>query len=119
MKQCIFCSIIQKTIPASIVYEDTISLALLTIDPVCIGHTLVIPKKHYENIFDIDKKILAHLSLTLKKVSIDILKTHTATAVNLLNASGIDAQQSIFHFHFHVIPRHPNDGLDLWIKQKL
>jgi histidine triad (HIT) family protein len=59
------------------------------------------------------------LGLKIKELSLKLIRENDATGVNILNASGKDAQQSVMHLHFHIVPRYPNDGLDLWLKQKL
>ena len=119
IKDCIFCKIIDKTSPADIVFEDKYILALKSIEPISNGHTLVIPKIHCENIFDIENDILEKLISVSKKLSKELCELNNATGVNLLNASGIDAQQSIFHFHLHIVPRYPDDKLDLWFRSGL
>lgn len=70
-------------------------------------------------IFSILIKQLTELAVASKKLSSQLLEEHTATGVNLLHASGKDAQQSVFHFHLHIVPRYKDDGLDLWTKQGL
>jgi histidine triad (HIT) family protein len=71
------------------------------------------------NVFDIETDSLERLAGIAQKLSKEIVETHRATGVNLLNASGKDAQQSVFHFHLHIVPRYENDGLDLWFKNRL
>lgn len=94
-------------------------MAIVVKNPVSKGHTVVIPKNHFENIFDIDEKIFIHFAKVLRKLSKKLVKENNATGINILHASGKDAQQSVFHLHFHLVPRYPNDGLDMWIKQGL
>jgi len=118
-KDCVFCKIINKEIPAEIVYEDKNFLAFKTIEPVSTGHTLVIPKEHAENVLDIEQAILEKLSGVAQNIAKDLVKNQAATGVNLLHAAGKDAQQSVFHFHMHVVPRYENDNLDLWFRNKL
>lgn len=118
MEDCIFCKIIKKQAPAKIVFEDEFVLAFVPIDLVTKGHTLLIPKLHFENIFDVDEKVLIHLTKVMKELSKKLVKVNNATGINIVNASGKDAQQSVFHLHFHLIPRCPDDGLDMWVKQK-
>ena len=119
MEECIFCKIVNKQIPAKIVFEDEFVLALIPKEEISRGHTLLIPKIHFENVFDVDEKIFVHFAKVLKNLSIKLVKENNATGINILNASGKDAQQSVFHLHFHLVPRYPNDRLDMWIKQKL
>ncbi len=116
MGSCIFCKIIKGELEVKKVYETDSILAFIPKDQVSKGHTLVIPKEHYENIFEIPKKKLEEVMEASKILSKKLQEELKATGVNLLHASGKDAQQSVFHFHVHVVPRYPNDGLDLWIK---
>ncbi len=116
---CIFCNIVNKKTPATVVYEDNEIIAFVPLDTVLKGHTLVIPKQHYENIFDIDEGILLKMVKVIKHLSLELVASNDATGINILNANGKDAQQSVSHLHFHLVPRYPDDGLDMWIKQKL
>ncbi len=112
MEECIFCKIIEGKIPCNKVYEDEYVLAFLDINPIVNGHTLVIPKKHFVDIFDVDEFYLEQVAKALKKISL-----HYKTmfdGVNILNASDKSAQQSVFHLHFHIIPRTKEDNKDLW-----
>lgn len=116
---CIFCKIINNELPKTVIYEDDIVFAIVPKEKVSLGHTLLIPKKHFENILDVDTEVFIHFSDVLKKLSLKLVKENGATGINILNASGKDAQQSVMHLHFHLVPRYPNDGLDMWIKQRL
>ena len=111
---CIFCKIINGNIPARKIYEDEYTLALLDIADDVDGHTLVIPKKHLNNILDCDTDTLAHLMNTVRLISVHYVNNCGYHGVNLLNASGTAAQQSVPHFHIHVIPRKNNDEINAW-----
>ena len=117
--ECIFCKIINREVPGTFVYEDDDVAAIIPKEQVSGGHILVIPKHHYRDIFDIDDAILRNIASVSKKLSKDIIANTDFTAVNLLNASGKAAQQSVPHFHLHIVPRKSGDGLDLWVKQNL
>jgi len=117
--ECIFCKIISREVPGIFVYEDDNVAAITPKEQVSDGHVLVIPKRHYQDIFDIDDTVLRNVVSISKKLSVDIISSADFTSINILNASGEDAQQSVFHFHLHIVPRRPGDGLDLWIKQNL
>ena len=112
---CIFCEIIKGNSKAHLVYEDDETIAFLDKYPINRGHTLVIPKAHYENVFDISKEALVSVAVMIKKVSIQLKKNLKADRVNILLCSGKAAQQSVFHLHFHIVPRRENDGLDTQI----
>lgn len=113
-KECIFCKIIRDEIPVKKLYEDDFVIVFLDANPKTKGHLLIIPKQHYENIFDTPDNILERINVVCKKMSELLKEKLGATGVNIVNASGADAQQSIFHLHYHVVPRYKNDGIDLW-----
>ena len=113
---CIFCKIINNELPSSKVYEDENVLAFLDVNPVSKGHCLVIPKKHCKDIFDIPEKDLRQVIFVARKIAVAVEKGLNAKGVNVMHASRKEAQQSVFHFHIHVIPRYANDGLNTWPK---
>jgi histidine triad (HIT) family protein len=119
MHTCIFCQIINKEIPSKVVFETDEVLGIIPKEQIAKGHTLLIPKQHFKDIFDIEEEILQEIAVSAKKLSQTFIETHQATGVNILHASGKDAQQSVFHFHIHIVPRYPNDKLDLWLRGKL
>ena len=120
MDDCIFCKIRDGKNPSNKVFENDHVMGFTTIAPVSKGHTLVVPKKHFENILEVDDDyVLREMGLVIGKLSKKIVSENNATGVNILNASGKDAQQTISHLHFHIVPRYPDDGLDMWIKQNL
>ena len=116
MDECIFCKLVSGKIPCSKIYENEFVLAFLDINPIAKGHTLVISKKHFVNIFDADEKYLIEVILATKKIAEHYKndKSLFCTGVNVMHASGIDAQQSVFHLHFHIIPRYKDDGHNTW-----
>ncbi|MBS3167538.1 HIT family protein [Candidatus Woesearchaeota archaeon] len=118
MDDCVFCKIIKGGINSYSLYEDDLVKAFLDVNPVSKGHILVIPKEHYENIFETPDNVLEKISLVCKKLSLICRDKLKSTGVNILNASGKDAQQSVFHLHYHVVPRYEKDGLDLWFHQE-
>ena len=113
---CIFCKIIEGKIPSRKIYEDEYTYVFLDIADDVDGHTLVIPKKHVVNILDCDEETLKHLMNTVRKVSKHYVDNCGYQGVNLLNANDETAQQSVFHFHFHVIPRKSGDGVNAFPK---
>ncbi|ULG71984.1 HIT family protein [Macrococcus brunensis] len=114
MDSCIFCSIINRQASAHVIYEDDSTLALLDIAEDVDGHTLVIPKKHFNSILDCDADTLNAVMNTVQKVSRHFTENCHYDGVNLLNANGIAADQSVPHFHIHIIPRKKNDGIEAW-----
>ncbi|MFN3188304.1 MAG: HIT family protein [Candidatus Paceibacteria bacterium] len=105
----IFTKIITREIPADIVYEDETVIAFLTIEPINPGHTLIVPKKPFVNIFDGEEKGLSTMMVIAKKISNALIVANLATAVNLIMNNGTDAGQEVFHAHLHVVPRLKND----------
>jgi len=110
---CIFCKIIKGEIPSNKIYENQNTYAFLDINPVNHGHTLVIPKKHYINIFDTPEETLKQLILTIKKITPAIKKAVNADGINIGLSNEQAAGQAVFHIHFHIMPRFKNDGLKL------
>lgn len=113
-EDCTFCKIARGEIPAKKVFENDDVICFLDINPVAPGHSLIITKEHFENIFDIDKTVLNKMMENSKKAAHLLKDKLKCDGVNILNASGAAAQQSVFHIHFHVIPRYNGDGLDIW-----
>ncbi len=102
---CIFCKIINGDIPSSKIYEDEDVLAILDISQLTYGHTLVIPKKHYINIFDIDEDVLLKLTKVVKMITSDFNEKGVA-GVNVITNAGEIAGQEVMHFHYHILPRY-------------
>ena len=97
-----------------VVYETDKVLCFLPKKIEVYGHTLIIPKKHFADIYDISEEILSELATVSKKLAIAYKEKIGATGINLVHASGRDGEQSVFHFHFHLLPRFQNDGLKTW-----
>lgn len=108
--ETIFAKIIKREIPAHIVYEDDLVLAFLDIEPVNPGHTLIIPKKTFVNIFDGDEEYLAHMIKVSKKIALALKAAGLAEGVNLIMNNEAEAGQKVFHSHLHVVPRKKDDG---------
>ena len=113
---CVFCKIINGDIPSYKIYEDENVFAFLDINPVTYGHTLVIPKKHVENIFELDSVTTNSLFVGVTNVA-KLLKEKLKTDnLNLINNNGPLAYQSVFHYHVHLIPRYENDSFSINFK---
>lgn len=111
MNDCIFCKIINKEIPCAKIYEDEHTLAFLDISNDCFGHTLVIPKQHYTNVLDCPESVLSKVISTVKKVSKHYVENCGFDGINILNANEKAGEQSVFHLHFHILPRKNGDNL--------
>lgn len=105
-KECIFCKILNGDIPAAKVYEDEHVFAFLDISQVTKGHTLVIPKVHQENVYELDADVAANLFKVVPKIANAIKKAYDPIGLNILNNNGEEAGQSVFHYHLHLIPRY-------------
>ena len=114
MEDCIFCKIIKGEIPSEKIYENERVLAFLDIAPVNIGHTLVIPKEHYANIFETPEETLTEMLKVTKKVGIAIKTQMRADGVNININNDSAAGQIVFHLHIHIIPRLKDDGFSMW-----
>lgn len=113
MADCIFCKIIRGEAKSWKVYEDEHTYAFLDINPVNEYHTLVIPKNHVENIFDANAADLAHIIKTVKRIVDFYHEKLGIEHVQIVNSSGAEAQQDVFHLHFHIVPRHAGDGQNI------
>ncbi len=109
MFECIFCQIARKEAPASVVYEDEQVIAFLSNRPVNIGHTLVVPKKHYENIYGIPEDEAAYLFRIAKRITHAVKDAVNAEGIRLVQNNGEVAGQVVFHLHVHVIPMKPHN----------
>jgi histidine triad (HIT) family protein len=108
---CIFCRIVAGTIPCVRLHEDAETLAFMDINPVHDGHCLVIPKAHYPTIFDITPEAAAAASRITAKLARAVQQALAPDGMNLLQANGPGAAQSVRHVHWHVLPRRNGDGL--------
>jgi len=110
MSECIFCKIVKGEAKSWKVYEDESVLAFLDIHPANEYHTLVIPKNHYENIFDVPEQELVKVITAVKRL-VDLYSDRLGiNNVQITNSSGPEAQQDVFHVHFHIVPRKKGDG---------
>ena len=114
MSDCIFCQIVSGQIPSSKVYEDEEVLAFLDITQVTTGHTLVIPKKHYRNMLEMDAEAASSLFARVPKIAKQLQDKLGASGVNIINNNEEAAGQTVFHTHVHLLPRFDeSDGLRL------
>ena len=112
---CLFCQIVENKISAYKIYEDDDCLAFLDIFPRALGHTLVIPKKHYEKYSDMTEEDVAKLGKVVFKVANRLQKKLNVPAYNIFNNNGKISGQEIMHVHFHILPRSENDGVNFLI----
>jgi len=110
---CIFCAIAAGEGPAAMLDEDEHTVAFLDINPWTRGHALVIPRAHSRDLLEIEDADLAATATAAKRLAARLKERLDADGVNLVNACGAAAWQSVFHFHIHVIPRYEDDPLQL------
>jgi histidine triad (HIT) family protein len=110
---CIFCKILRGELPAEKVQEDAHTAAFMDINPWTRGHAVVIPKNHSVNLYDVPEEDLAHVASAAKRLALTMREKLHCDGVNLLQSSERAAWQTIFHLHFHVIPRYDGDPLEL------
>lgn len=114
MLDCLFCKIMANEIPANKIYEDEKIIAFLDINPINPGHTLVAPKEHYATLLDLPEDLACAAIRVIKKITPAILSAAGATDFNLGLNNGHLAGQAVNHFHWHIMPRHANDGHHLF-----
>ena len=111
-EDCLFCKIVNKEIPSDILYEDDEILVFLDIYPITKGHALFIPKKHIANLYELKEEEIGFME-NLPRIVRKLKDVTGASGMNLIQNNGKDAGQVIFHLHFHLIPRHSDDGLTI------
>jgi histidine triad (HIT) family protein len=113
MEESVFSQIVSKKIPAHVVYEDDLVIAFLDIKPIHPGHTIVIPKQHSRDIFDISKDDWQHTAEVVRKLATSIKTAVKADGINLIMNNGTAAGQTEFWPHVHIIPRFQGDGISV------
>ena len=111
--QCIFCRLVAGEIPYADVYEDALTIAFMDIGQVNPGHVLVATKRHAATLFDITPEEAAAVMQTAQLVARAVQVAFDPPGLTLLQANGREGDQTVFHFHLHVVPRHGNDGIAL------
>jgi len=108
---CLFCRLVAGEIPSARVYEDALTLAFMDIGQVNPGHVLVATKRHAATLLDITPEEAAAVMQTAQRVASAIQETFDPPGITLLQANGREGEQTVFHFHIHVVPRHAQDGI--------
>ena len=111
--QCIFCRLVAGEIPAARVYEDALTIAFMDIGQVNPGHVLVATRRHTATLLDITPEEAAAVMQTAQRVARAVQATFDPPGLTLLQANGREGEQTVFHFHMHVVPRHAGDGIAL------
>lgn len=116
MTNCIFCRIASGEIPSSVIYEDEDFKVIMDIAPAAKGHAIILTKKHFANLFELEEDVAGKVLSVAKKVAAAMKEELCCDGINLLQNNGEAAGQTVFHLHFHLIPRYKDD--DVHIKWK-
>lgn len=111
---CLFCKIVKGEVPSEKVHEDECSFAFLDIKPINPGHTLLVPKKHFANLYEIPDETLRALAPAIKKLAVGVKKAVGADGINIGMNNDPAAGQLVFHAHIHIMPRFEGDGHKHW-----
>ena len=115
---CVFCDIVDGKIPSKKLFENDSLIAILDISQTTKGHTLIIPKKHFNNMLETDENILKEMIKVSKELGNTIVKNMNATGLNVLINTNESAGQTVMHTHMHLIPRYDsNDTIDIKFKE--
>ena len=107
---CIFCKLANGVIPTNSIYEDDDFNVILDMGPATKGHALILPKEHYANLYEIPEETAGKVMILAKRLAIKMTERLGADGFNLVQNNNECAGQTVFHFHFHLIPRYENDG---------
>lgn len=116
MSDCIFCKIINGDIPSATIFENEEFKVILDRFPANEGHVLILPKKHFANIFDIEPQLAGRLFVLATKIAREMKNVLGFDHLNVMQNNGTVAGQTVFHFHLHLIPRYENDGITIAYK---
>lgn len=110
-EDCVFCKISNNEIPVKKLYENDEFICFLDANPNTLGHCLVIPKKHYENIYEIPEDVLARLIVLVKKIAIKLKQVTKCDGMNIFQNNELAGNQTVFHYHCHIRPRYITDNI--------
>lgn len=111
--QCIFCRLVTGEIPSARVYEDALTIAFMDLGQVNPGHVLVAVKRHAATLFDLTTDEAGAVMRSAQRVALAVREAFDPPGLTLLQANGREGDQTVFHFHLHVVPRHRDDGIAL------
>jgi len=111
---CIFCQIVAWEAPSTSIYQDDLVTAFFDYFPASLGHLVIVPNQHHENIFEIPEDTLAHLAKVSKRIAVVYKNVLWIKNMNILQNNGALAGQTVFHYHMHIIPRTDWDSIQFW-----
>lgn len=109
-ENCIFCKIASGEIPSKTIYENDEFRVILDINPASKGHALIIPREHYNDIYELPEDVAGRAMILAKKLAAHMTKVLNCDGFNILQNNGEVAGQTVFHFHMHLLPRYDKDG---------
>lgn len=112
-EDCIFCKIANGMIPSATIYENSDFKVILDVSPASKGHTLILPKEHFDNIFDMDADTAGKLFSLAAAVARALKQATNCDGMNIVQNNGEVAGQTVFHFHMHLIPRYEGDRVNV------
>ena len=111
VSDCVFCSIVRGDVDSATIFEDDATLAFLDLRQSNEGHVLVVPKRHFEQIYDLEEEIASALAKTVRKVARAVRRVYEPEGLSIWQSNGAAAFQEVPHVHWHLLPRYTNDGL--------
>src|SRR5829696_25261 len=119
MADCLFCGIVDGSVPSQVIDSDDLTVAFMDIAPATPGHALVVPRRHWADLLEIEADDLSATVIAAQRLARRMKEVLDADGINLINACGAAAWQTVFHFHIHVVPRYEDDPLKLpWIPEQ-
>lgn len=119
-ENCIFCKIVNGEIPSTTLYENEDFKVILDIEPAAKGHSLLISKKHYANLYELEDALAGKALMLAKKMAVKMTKALGCDGFNIVQNNGEIAGQTVFHFHMHLIPRYENDNIGkMWEPEEM
>lgn len=116
MADCLFCGIVEGSIPSETIDSDERTVAFMDINPATRGHALVVPRAHSVDLLEVSDEDLTATMLAARRLARRMKEVLDADGINLVNACGAAASQTVFHFHVHVVPRYEDDPIELpWV----
>jgi len=117
---CIFCRLANGDIPTNALYEDDIVKAIFDLSPASMGHIIIMPKEHFDNLYSIDEETAAHVFKVATRLAKAIKEALNCDGMNILQNNEEIAGQTVFHFHMHIIPRYLGDNVKFsWNQGKI
>jgi len=110
---CIFCKLANGVIPVASPYEDDMVKVIFDAAPASLGHALILTKEHYDNVYELDDEVAAHITVVAKKVALAMKMALKVDGINILQNNGEAAGQTVMHYHTHIIPRYNGDNINI------